>query len=178
MGADLILAHLDVTELWEDPDRARTELHRRIDATEAPPDWFDDPRSPAEVLAAWHDHLRNRIEFIFEAGARDVVVIEVAGRTVLVTGGTSWGDSPSEALDALTDLDEAGILAEPWPWVGVSDPDPWLVVEGSPIGGFSFYGPYPNSDAAVVAHVGRRTEAELKLSHGEPWWIVQTEGVL
>jgi hypothetical protein len=115
MGADLILAHLDVTDLWDDPDRARAELNRRIDAVTEPADWFDEEGAPDEVLDAWRIHLRDRIEFIFEVGARDAVVIEVAGRTILITGGTSWGDSPSEALDALTDLDEAGILAEPWP---------------------------------------------------------------
>ena len=163
MGADLILAHLDVTELWDDPDRARTELHRRCDAAGEPPDWYDGDAD------GWRGRLREHVEVILDGSARDLTTIEVAGRTILLTGGMSWGDSPTEALDAFTDLDEAGILVEPWPWATASDSDPWLVVEGGPIGGFSYYGPYPNSDAAMA-------DAECKLaSSGATWWVVQTE---
>ncbi len=121
MGADLILAHLDVTDLWDDPERARAELNRRIDAIEAPPDWFGDCGSPAEMLADWQDRLRGQIEFIFTSRSRNDVIIEVAGRTVLITGGTSWGESPSDAFDALADLTEAGVLGEPWPWATTNE---------------------------------------------------------
>jgi hypothetical protein len=36
--------------------------------------------------------------------------ITVAGKRVVAIGGSSWGDSPSEAFDAAHDLDGLGVL--------------------------------------------------------------------
>jgi hypothetical protein len=58
-------------------------------------------------------YLRDALEEVFFAEyRRDRVFAEIEGVRYVFTGGTSWGDNPSEIWDQLIAIDESGITHE------------------------------------------------------------------
>ena len=52
----------------------------------------------------------DRLKDGWKDGNRECIVFEHKGDKLLITGGLSWGDNPTETFGAISDLDEFGIL--------------------------------------------------------------------
>lgn len=108
MGADLLVAHL--------PYRADTDLD--FAAARA---WIEDNvglvherstgEDPADVpndeTAGTRDEYLRMIGHVEQAAsfeARDATILSVFEYRVLLSGGMSWGDSPTDAFNAIFDL--------------------------------------------------------------------------
>lgn len=46
----------------------------------------------------------------WDTGNRECIIFEHNGDKMLITGGLSWGDNPTETFGAISDLDRADIL--------------------------------------------------------------------
>ena len=63
-----------------------------------------------------HDVVKRLIDDIdtlkrgWDDGSRECITFEHKGDKILITGGLSWGDNPTETFGAISDLDESGIL--------------------------------------------------------------------
>ena len=79
----------------------------------------DDPEAPArsdlarEIRRAPHSALDVLLD-----GPRDVADAQFGGRRYWVTGGMSWGDSPTDSFDAVCVFDSLHLYAEPLPEAG------------------------------------------------------------
>lgn len=118
MGADLILCAIDL------PATCDWAAAERYLATFDPAQLDDEDCAflllagedtlDAEGLTALREQLAHDLQELrrIAGGAfpRDCVDIRVRGGTVLVAGGTSWGDSPSETYDAFERLCACGVL--------------------------------------------------------------------
>ena len=57
------------------------------------------------------DMLRDALgEIIFEENRRDIAHIMLEHKWWIISGGMSWGDSPTEAMNSIDILDSSGIL--------------------------------------------------------------------
>lgn len=113
MGADLLLAMVAMPD-GREPDWQAARQH----IAESPIEVLD----PAGIveggdddsLAEWRDRLDGKLEalrLLWEGEpSRDVDHLAIGGYDVLITGGPSWGDSPTSAFEAIADLDAAGAL--------------------------------------------------------------------
>jgi hypothetical protein len=112
MGADFIFAITPVT------DADREELIRRFDllsqdelferAENGGFYMFEDDETDEEVTQLIWNHLIESIEYL-NSDPRDAGGLTIEGRTYAVTGGMSWGDSPTEAFEYIRFLESLGI---------------------------------------------------------------------
>src|SRR6266540_3793363 len=126
MGSALFLVWLPVPTDGSPPDWAAAhaaadqlttrqlneELLDALDLLLADPE-EDEATYDARVLAAAQHHLHTRLEELQEAygdGGTDMsgelAYLHVFGRRLLITGGSSWGDPPTEIFTALDELTE------------------------------------------------------------------------
>ncbi len=115
MGADLILAALVIDNQREPDFKAGHRAIERLTAKdlEVPDEFIDeDPETPEglgrirAVLAADLDELQCSLD-----ESREVDLIDVRGATVYLTGGMSYGDSPTDLFETITRLRAAkGVL--------------------------------------------------------------------
>lgn len=64
-------------------------------------------------MAEIRQQLRDALDDVYDGDRRDWTVIEIDGVDELVSGGMSWGDTPTEACDIIQLLDESGVLRRP-----------------------------------------------------------------
>lgn len=121
MGADLIVAFVSL-------DRKKTPKWGKgfafIDKLAKKPmkDWpaeyrermaCDDPDfcdgNPGTHIEDLKKRLTN-LKQAWEGGFRDTVLFDVGGKTVLLTGGMSWGDTPGETFDDIETLLIVGVV--------------------------------------------------------------------
>jgi hypothetical protein len=114
MGADLI-----VTGAWAPVGRKmdRDAAYRTVGALEEGDmaQLEEETGEAYESLAALRESLLvslKEFESVWtgEAYARDMAGIEVGQYSVLLTGGMSWGDTPTESYDVIRRLEAAGVL--------------------------------------------------------------------
>jgi hypothetical protein len=116
MGADMLIATLAIDEDLH-PDFAAA--HRAVDVitadrVEDPDEFLDLPdlATPEGLVALRADLHRCLDELERRLGGREFTWIPVRGANVYVTGGPSWGDSPTEAFDLIDRLRAVrGVLA-------------------------------------------------------------------
>jgi hypothetical protein len=116
MGADMLIASLVISN-GTLPDFAAA--HRRIEALtladiDEPDEFLDlpDPGTPEGVLTLREDLHRRLAELEQALVGREFTWTDVRGAKVYVTGGLSWGDSPTEAFALVDRLRAArGVLA-------------------------------------------------------------------
>lgn len=118
MGADLILCAVELPEHcdWAAGERYLADLQPDMVVGAYERELlFVEPDPGAGDLAGVREQLRADLDELRRiadgAYPRDCVNLEVRGATVLVAGGTSWGDSPSETFDAFCRLQACGVLA-------------------------------------------------------------------
>lgn len=130
MGADLIYSTAPACNLTED------RLARLNQIIEGLPD--DDLPDYVDDIDDWKDRLRNALEAL-DTGRRDVSLLDVRRIEfpLLITGGLSWGDSPTDAETCFSDIGECNPLwaqLEEW---AKADAEPrfpasvWALVEAA-----------------------------------------------
>ena len=92
-------------------------------------DWKDDVRSKIENIDEGHLFMIDDLETFFKrelvvelvkealsevlySNRRDVGHVMIEGKWWIISGGMSWGDSPTEAMYYIDILDESGVLDE------------------------------------------------------------------
>ena len=110
MGADFLLAGVRA----ESPEKARERLaklsdNQVMDACEAVLGWDvgEESQNPA-------DECRQRIEYAIDAilvgyEPRDTGTLVIHRQEYIVTGGLSWGDSPTDSFEDVMLLDYSGV---------------------------------------------------------------------
>jgi hypothetical protein len=103
MGLDLLVAMTPPIDVGREPDwqAARAALAALQD--EELPDDLVQLDGPEEARRGLESALAT-VQQEFETPGRGTLQLFVRGARVLLTGGDSWGGSPSEAFDALSDL--------------------------------------------------------------------------
>jgi hypothetical protein len=140
MGADLLIAGMAAPWHWGrapweyQEDIAREVGHRRIDAfplehhqelvdelaqnlgldDDATGHGAEDDAEQQALISRIRGALHEALNEVL-GERRDVSAIEFGGRTYWLTGGLSWGDSPTEAFDAIAALDSIKLFDEPIP---------------------------------------------------------------
>ena len=138
MGADLLLAWVKLPD-GSDDERTADELVRRALALsperaeavleQTNPEFFDDPENDQPTAV---EYLAERVREAWAAvngDFRDIVTAEIGGATMLLAGGTSWGDSPGDGFAAVCVLADSRVLDEPMPWAPPRDQ--WTAVTRS-----------------------------------------------
>lgn len=105
MGADLILAWADYPPADVDipaaiaalPDDKLTVIYEEWQG-EPPQSDYDEALDDEPFETNWRAETRQRLQEAFHGvtgdNARDVSVVVIHGHTMLIGGGTSWGDTP------------------------------------------------------------------------------------
>jgi hypothetical protein len=126
MGADFLVAFVSVPK-GTDPDWLAGEAY--IESLRGKPlgDWdeeyvanymdeLDDECSAEEVAFVKNREANNLLEDlteirrVWEGGfRRDATILEIGDQTVLLTGGMSWGDSPTDLAEMIWKQDQAGV---------------------------------------------------------------------
>jgi hypothetical protein len=115
MGADFIYAMAIVPN----EDEAK-EVLRRIDALTIDtcpelPSLDDSDSSPEDYVEEVKEYLRGCLEQLMETvDRRDADGFTIGDRFVILTGGMSWGDNPTELCQPIWDLENAGVLYPTW----------------------------------------------------------------
>jgi hypothetical protein len=113
MGADLILEWLQIDKDKQPDFQAGAKYLEEL-AKKPMAEWPEDyiarhlgsdlseykPEEEVDTLKATLKH----VEGAWETGYRDTSVIEVCHKQLLITGGMSWGDDPTESF---ADIDRA-----------------------------------------------------------------------
>ena len=109
MGADMILSILPKCNYSD--GRKATLFDIVNDTTD---DEFKDMNAlHAETVDDCKKELKARIEEYFDLpGRRDVCELYLEGTYWLVSGGLSWGDLPTDAMETMTPLEEFGSIWE------------------------------------------------------------------
>ena len=94
MGADFICCYIPAAKIDEDRKRRLLE----IAAAEEPRDWEDSHYESAEDYGK---AIAAAVEYLAGLPNRETVVIDFPGAEypALLTGGMSWGDTPTDAFD-------------------------------------------------------------------------------
>ena len=116
MGADMTLAIADVSlpkETWLQrvADVSRDELRSWFRDTrfvwryeDDEQYWHDD--KPTDALCdVLRDELREAVELAYSP-PRDCTTVTVSGRSLIVTGGVTWGDDPTDSFQVVALLCE------------------------------------------------------------------------
>lgn len=116
MGADLLIIALPA------PTADRDELHRRVDALDEESlsrtveymHGMSGEEYEAELFdGTWQDYVRtylkDAVDVLLSEDRRDTTTITVGSETIVLAGGMSWGDAPSDAYDYLNALAESGV---------------------------------------------------------------------
>ena len=114
MGADFIFA---ITKVCTNPDQAKQNISNLpfptlAEIAEAL--WGDYPEpEEVEVLQNVRDVLSNAIDLVHDPDRRDISLIDIEdpGQYAL-SGGMSWGDSPTESFDPMLALQISGLEYE------------------------------------------------------------------
>ena len=117
MGADFIGAVMMIEQARKPDWRAGREAIDKLAATPAPnwpeayrDQWEDgDPGDELRLADELREDL-DEVETCWEEGGRECGGLTLMGYNVLVTGGMSWGDSPTELTDQISRLDCADVL--------------------------------------------------------------------
>jgi hypothetical protein len=113
---DTLIAHLPIV-LGKEPDWTATRGALAGTSDEALEDLasylrtIDAEGAQAAVVRAALGEVIDRVEQAISDGSRELATIEVPGWLIHLTGGGSWGDSPTELFDDFCDL-EASRLSE------------------------------------------------------------------
>lgn len=111
MGADLLL-EAAVIDAEATPDWAAAE--RSIEELKSFEDLHDPYCFGAETIAEAKGALRERLDVLREAmeGAirRDLNELVIRGARVVISGGPSWGDVPTEMFEVISNLHREGVL--------------------------------------------------------------------
>lgn len=140
MGADFLCAWTDAPRAegrpWltpDDWDAVKPQIDARIEAVLDDEhhlseliDWTycaameDPPEDDEASMATARERARSQLAewckdvfYVCTEGSRDASSITIDGRTVLVTGGMSWGDTPTDCFDAVAYVGGFGIYKEP-----------------------------------------------------------------
>jgi hypothetical protein len=108
MGADLLIAALIIErDRSPDFDAARSAIESvRPDQIEIPDEFCEHDLETAAGLDAIRCDLQasiGRLEAALQ-DSRELASFELRGATVYLTGGMSWGDSPTELFETFTRL--------------------------------------------------------------------------
>ncbi len=107
MGADLMVA---ICEMKVSQDEAIKRASKLVDdnlagVVETLADWGTGPWAGTESELPTKDevleYLRGEIEVVYSyMSRRDCVPLHIDGKVYALTGGMSWGDTPTEAYDS------------------------------------------------------------------------------
>jgi len=127
MGADLILAATALRS-GKQPDWAAAEswiegLNEESLGNFA--DIFSLDDEDEDLKERLKGHLADFREGIDDDRWRDLTWITVGPYKVYVSGGMSWGDSPTESFNAINELVASGVLTA----AGFDDDQPWATIE-------------------------------------------------
>ncbi len=121
MGANLWLAIAKCNRIEPINDaRSMADLHQRIDAL---PDqlliaaaeqygFFDETMSD-EFRYMIRSKLKDSIQHLDE-GCRDTAHVKLGSDTWIITGGMSWGDTPTDSFEHIAAIEASGITVEPF----------------------------------------------------------------
>lgn len=109
MGADLIISTLATTDFEDLNWEAGEEAARTMDLTTLMQTEFVDQLENGELTDEQdvREHILFAITNLKHAimqGWRDLVIFDFGEWTILVAGGTSWGDSPGDTFEAIVTL--------------------------------------------------------------------------
>ena len=129
MGADLIIATLwireDAKPDWEKAEAMAKAIRYGEEGESFPSvasegaiydeiQHMPDDEAEARLQEALTDHLqlvRDAVDnYATEDGRRDLTATQFAGWLVYVTGGMSWGDSPGDLFDSISELNQFELL--------------------------------------------------------------------
>lgn len=115
MGADLFIAALVIDQAREPDFAAAKALIERLgrEDVELPDEFYEHDLETAEGIAGVRCLTAEALDDL-ECGlvSREVEWIDVRGARVFITGGMSWGDSPTQLFETITRLRAVrGILA-------------------------------------------------------------------
>jgi len=116
MGADFIYAWIPNCDITEE---RRKELDAIVEAVTEFPDFEDS-------LEAWKGRLNDALDSL-DGGSREVSVLELPGAdySVLLTGGMSWGDEPTDAMRCFSAIGDCNELFEKLAeWARADKPKP------------------------------------------------------
>jgi hypothetical protein len=110
MGAEFLFAHANLTnhktlDSWADSLRVRIDYLPSEDLQETALEIVGEELPDQEI----RDLLYESVDYL-AAAPRDAMIVQIAGKDILVAGGMSWDDDPSEAWTHLVRLDAAGLL--------------------------------------------------------------------
>lgn len=110
MGADFTFTLLPVCKLTEERKQELVGMAKTVEVQSCLEDYFPE-RSDEEWIGFIEDCLGQYKDF---SRRRDVGVLE-KGIAYYITGGMSWGDSPTDSFDPMNALDIAfGHIFEKW----------------------------------------------------------------
>lgn len=71
---------------------------------------YDENEDETKTLNAYKEELLKRLENIKQYNGLECTTLHIGDRKVLLTGGLSWGDAPSNAYEDFDMLASAGVL--------------------------------------------------------------------
>lgn len=112
MGADLIIAALATTDFENLDWEAGEQVARTMDLTTLMETEFVDQLVDGELTDEQdvRDHISVAIENLknsINQGWRDLSIFDFGEWTIIIAGGTSWGDTPGDTFDAIVTLSPA-----------------------------------------------------------------------
>lgn len=106
---------------WADGDLEDLALNLGARTWHNPGDPEPDKGEPDQERAALIRDLREALHAALDevlGGRRDVTTMQFAGRDYWLTGGMSWGDTPTDAYEWVSALNWIGLYDEPLPTTG------------------------------------------------------------
>lgn len=138
MGSDLLIAAMaapyrEGQDYWQIPDADIERIgHARIAAYDLtawtdddlhafvedfiPDVWQEDVPSTEPERARWREQVRETLHYALAellGGRRDVACLLFGGRPYWLTGGMSWGDTPTDAFEWIAALEHIALFDEP-----------------------------------------------------------------
>jgi hypothetical protein len=103
---------------WTDQDLEDLALNLGIRRWEHPDDPEPEPQAPGEERTELVQELREALHGALDqllGYRRDVTELQFGERRYWLTGGMSWGDTPTDAYEWVAALDWIGLYDEPLP---------------------------------------------------------------
>jgi len=111
MGADFICWILEMDK-GKEPDWEKGREY--LENLKELPQMFknnQNPRYPLDILKREAGKLLAKLKEYWDGeGSREVTIVELKYTKVLITGGMSWGDPPTDAFGELEYLHDTGVL--------------------------------------------------------------------
>lgn len=110
----MILSVLSIGKKKKPDFKKGEEFIRQLEMTSAEewPTSFTERFSDEIAIGPMVETLLDNLETLEQAWSghhREAAFMEVCGRRLIVTGGLSWGDSPTDLMDVIDNLLESGV---------------------------------------------------------------------